>query len=79
MYLALFSQKKIQFGPEDLLRPPVTGSDSRTIYGEGQIGEGEDAFRVKPGCIAIDSLGAEYIVLCIAEAPGENANMYVGP
>ena len=77
MYLALFSQGKLQSRPQDLLRPPVPGSDSRTIYGEGQIGEGEGAFRVRAGCIAIDSLGKEYVVVCIAEAPGENKNMYV--
>lgn len=69
----------MHFRPENLLRPPVTGSDSRTIYGEGQIGEGEDAFRVTPGCIAIDSLGAEYVVSFIAEDAGKNGNMYVGP
>ena len=77
MYLALFSQEKLQSQPKHLLRPPVPGSDSRTIYGEDQIGEGEGAFRVRAGCIAIDSLGEEYVVVCIAEAPGENENMYV--
>ena len=77
MYLALFSQGKLHCGPQDLLRPPLPGSDNRTIYGEGQIGEGEGAFRVRAGCIAIDSLGDEYVVACIAAAPGENENMYV--
>ena len=77
MYLTMLSQGKLHFGPQDLLRPPLPGSDSRTIYGEGQIGEGEGAFRVRAGCIAIDSLGDEYGVVCISEAPGENENMYV--
>ena len=67
----------MQFRPQDLLRPPLPGRDSRTIYGEGQIGEGEGAFRVRAGCIAIDSLGDEYVVVCISEAPGESENMYV--
>ena len=77
MYLTMLSQAKLHFGPQHLLRPPLPGSDSRTIYGEGQIGEGEGAFRVRAGCIAIDSLGEEYVAVCIAEAPGENENMYV--